>query len=264
MESKELSPKVPEATEEVGLLAPVYHLPRLELLSGRGARVRDIQGREYLDFVSGIAVNALGHAPPGLVRAVAKQMRTLGHCSNLFANRPAIELAQRLRSATGYDQVFYCNSGSEAVESALKFARAHARARGREGRAILAFEGSVTNLIPLYTVGVFVAFTLSQSGMVRHWWRLRDDVRGWQIRAVVNGLGAATTAAGAKRLLILVEKNPNIMTSMFELTDAIEPAINTRVKMGQSSNVFAVAMMGDGRVLYAQKEVKVTLGGCGG
>jgi sulfur-oxidizing protein SoxY len=77
-------------------------------------------------------------------------------------------------------------------------------------------------------------------------------------------LGAATTAAGAKRLLILVEKNPNIMTSMFELSDAIEPTISTRVKMGQSSNVYAVAMMADGRVLYAQKEVKVTLGGCGG
>jgi len=77
-------------------------------------------------------------------------------------------------------------------------------------------------------------------------------------------LGAATTAAGAKRLLILVEKNPAIMTSMFELTDAVEPTISTRVKMGQSSNVYAVAMMGDGRVLFAQKEVKVTLGGCGG
>jgi sulfur-oxidizing protein SoxY len=77
-------------------------------------------------------------------------------------------------------------------------------------------------------------------------------------------LGAATTLAGAKSLLILVEKNPSIMTSMFELTDAVEAAVNTRVKMGQSSNVYAVAMMNDGRVLYAQKEVKVTLGGCGG
>ncbi|HSV68648.1 MAG TPA: thiosulfate oxidation carrier protein SoxY [Methylibium sp.] len=77
-------------------------------------------------------------------------------------------------------------------------------------------------------------------------------------------LGAATTLPGAKRLLILVEKNPSIMTSMFELSDAVEASVNTRVKMGQSSNVYAVAMMGDGRVLFAQKEVKVTLGGCGG
>lgn len=77
-------------------------------------------------------------------------------------------------------------------------------------------------------------------------------------------LGAATTLPGVKRLALLVEKNPSIMTSIFELTDAVEPSITTRVKMGQSSNVFAVAMMNDGRVLYAQKEVKVTLGGCGG
>jgi len=77
-------------------------------------------------------------------------------------------------------------------------------------------------------------------------------------------LGAATTLPGVKRLALLVEKNPSILTSMFDLTDAVEPSITTRVKMGQSSNVFAVAMMNDGRVLYAQKEVKVTLGGCGG
>ncbi len=77
-------------------------------------------------------------------------------------------------------------------------------------------------------------------------------------------LGAATTLAGVKRILLLVEKNPSIMAAMFELTDAVEPSISTRVKMGQSSNVYAVAMMNDGRVLYAAKEIKVTLGGCGG
>jgi sulfur-oxidizing protein SoxY len=77
-------------------------------------------------------------------------------------------------------------------------------------------------------------------------------------------IGAATTLPGAKRLLMLVEKNPNILAAMFDLTDAVDPNISTRVKMGQSSNVYAVAMMGDGKVLFAQKEVKVTLGGCGG
>jgi len=77
-------------------------------------------------------------------------------------------------------------------------------------------------------------------------------------------LGASTTLPGVKRMLLLVEKNPNILSAMFEFTDAVEPSVGTRVKMGQSSNVFAVAMMNDGRVLYAQKEIKVTLGGCGG
>ena len=77
-------------------------------------------------------------------------------------------------------------------------------------------------------------------------------------------LGASTTLPGVKRMLLLVEKNPSVLSAMFDFTDAVEPAIGTRVKMGQSSNVYAVAMLNDGRVLFAQKEVKVTLGGCGG
>ncbi len=77
-------------------------------------------------------------------------------------------------------------------------------------------------------------------------------------------VGASTTLPGVKRLLLLVEKNPSMLAAMFDITDAIEPNVSTRVKMGQSSNVYAVAMMADGKMLYALKEVKVTLGGCGG
>jgi sulfur-oxidizing protein SoxY len=77
-------------------------------------------------------------------------------------------------------------------------------------------------------------------------------------------LGAATSLPGVKRMLLLVEKNPNMMSAMFDFTDAVDPSISTRVKMGQTSNVIAVAMLNDGRVLFAQKEIKVTLGGCGG
>ena len=77
-------------------------------------------------------------------------------------------------------------------------------------------------------------------------------------------VGCATTLPGVKRLLLLVEKNPSALAAVFDVSDAVEPNFNTRVKMGQSSNVFAVAMMADGKVLYAAKEIKVTLGGCGG
>ena len=77
-------------------------------------------------------------------------------------------------------------------------------------------------------------------------------------------IGVATTAAGVKSLLILVEKNPNTLAASFEITDSIEPAVSTRVKMGQSSDVYAVALTADGKALFAKKEVKVTLGGCGG
>ena len=89
------------APEEPWRLAPVYPLPRLELVSGKGARVVDRVGNRYLDFVSGIAVNALGHCPPVVTRAVARQARELMHCSNLFANRPAVRLAEALATATG-------------------------------------------------------------------------------------------------------------------------------------------------------------------
>ena len=77
-------------------------------------------------------------------------------------------------------------------------------------------------------------------------------------------IGVSTALPGVKRLLLLVEKNPSVMSAMFEVSDAVEANFTTRVKMGQSSNVMAVAMMADGKVLFAQKEVKVTLGGCGG
>ncbi|MEY3217402.1 MAG: hypothetical protein RLZZ280_1779 [Pseudomonadota bacterium] len=77
-------------------------------------------------------------------------------------------------------------------------------------------------------------------------------------------LGASSTLAGVKQLLILVEKNPSALVAMFNVTDAVDANFSTRAKMGQSSDVYAVAIMNDGRALWAKKEVKVTLGGCGG
>lgn len=77
-------------------------------------------------------------------------------------------------------------------------------------------------------------------------------------------LTASTTLAGVKQILILVEKNPSALVAVFNVTDSVEPNFATRAKMGQSSDVYAVAIMNDGKVLFAKKEVKVTLGGCGG
>jgi sulfur-oxidizing protein SoxY len=77
-------------------------------------------------------------------------------------------------------------------------------------------------------------------------------------------IAVATSLTGVKRMMVLVEKNPNILAAAFDVTDRIEPNFSTRVKMGQSSDVYAVALTGDGKVLFAKKEVKVTLGGCGG
>ena len=77
-------------------------------------------------------------------------------------------------------------------------------------------------------------------------------------------VAVATTLPGAKKLMLLVEKNPNALSALFDVSDSIDANFSTRVKMAQTSNVYAVALMGDGKVLFAQKEIKVTLGGCGG
>ncbi|MFM6989782.1 MAG: thiosulfate oxidation carrier protein SoxY [Rhodoferax sp.] len=77
-------------------------------------------------------------------------------------------------------------------------------------------------------------------------------------------IGASTALSGVKRMLLLVEKNPSMLSALFDVTESVDTNFATRVKMGQSSNVFAVALMADGKVLYAVKEIKVTLGGCGG
>lgn len=77
-------------------------------------------------------------------------------------------------------------------------------------------------------------------------------------------VAVATTLPGAKRLLLMVEKNPNTLSAAFDVSDSVDANFSTRVKMSQSSNVYAVAIMNDGKVLFAQKEIKVTLGGCVG
>lgn len=77
-------------------------------------------------------------------------------------------------------------------------------------------------------------------------------------------LTASTTLTGVKQLLVLVEKNPSVLVALFNITDSVEANVSTRAKMGQSSDVYAVAIMNDGKTLFAKKEVKVTLGGCGG
>ncbi|QZA79326.1 aspartate aminotransferase family protein [Deefgea tanakiae] len=99
--------------------APAAFVP----VRGEGSRVWDQEGKEYIDFAGGIAVNSLGHCHPALVGALTAQANKLWHVSNVFTNEPALELAQKLVAATFADKVFFCNSGAEANEAALKLAR---------------------------------------------------------------------------------------------------------------------------------------------
>jgi len=101
-----------------------YGTPTIELVEGEGVVVKDSQGNIYLDFLSGIAVNALGHAHPAVIDAVSKQIRKLSHTSNFYANEAAINLAEKLIAISNLDaKVFFCNSGAEANEAAIKLSR---------------------------------------------------------------------------------------------------------------------------------------------
>lgn len=120
-------------------MVQVFGTPQLVLASGHGCWVTDVDGNRYLDLLSGIAVNALGHAHPALVQAVAKQAESAIHVSNFFTSEPAILLAERLLGLARAPQgsgVFFANSGTEAIEAAIKLSRRTGRSR------IVALEGS--------------------------------------------------------------------------------------------------------------------------
>lgn len=121
-----------------------YARPDFVLERGEGVYLYDTEGRRYLDFVAGIAVNALGYGDPEVVRTLAEQAAKLTHVSNLYHTVPGGELARLLvESSPAFDRAFFCNSGTEATEGAIKFARRFARTHAGEGKTgLVAFEGS--------------------------------------------------------------------------------------------------------------------------
>jgi acetylornithine/N-succinyldiaminopimelate aminotransferase len=121
-------------------IMPNYGLPPVAISRGAGCRVWDADGREYLDLIAGIAVSSLGHAHPALIEAVTRQVAEVAHTSNLFLHEREIELAERLLALLGSDgRVFFCNSGAEANEAAIKLVR---RVQGPGRPLIVAAERS--------------------------------------------------------------------------------------------------------------------------
>jgi acetylornithine/N-succinyldiaminopimelate aminotransferase len=133
---------------EAKLLLPTYERQAILFVRGRGVYLSDSQGKRYLDFLSGIGVNALGHGHPAVQAAIRRQAGRLIHVSNLFFHEYQAELARRLTEISGLDRAFFCNSGTEAWEGALKLARAFAQMNNRNGSKanpktrILAMENS--------------------------------------------------------------------------------------------------------------------------
>src|SRR5690349_16307070 len=115
-------------------LMGTYQRQPISIARGRGTKVYDLEGREYTDFVAGIAVNILGHGHPDLVAAIQRQAAQLIHTSNLYYSEPQVKLAETLVDHSFADKVFFCNSGAEANEAAIKLARRYSHSKYGSGR----------------------------------------------------------------------------------------------------------------------------------
>ncbi|WP_454840374.1 MULTISPECIES: acetylornithine/succinyldiaminopimelate transaminase [Pseudomonas] len=172
--------------------APVSVVP----VDGRGARVWDQDGTEYIDFAGGIAVNALGHCHPDLVEALTLQAQRLWHTSNIFANEPAMRLAHALTQASFADRVFFANSGAEANEAAFKLARRYGVRTGGEDKHEI-----VANLNSFHGRSLF---TVSVAGQPKYSEGFGPPIKG--IRHVAfNDIQALEAAVSSHTCAVVIE-----------------------------------------------------------
>ncbi|MBM4289981.1 MAG: acetylornithine/succinylornithine family transaminase, partial [Deltaproteobacteria bacterium] len=173
-----------------------YARQPLVLVRGQGARLWDLDGQEYLDFLAGIAVCNLGHAHPGIAAAVAEQMQELVHVSNLYHTIPQIRLAERLVGLSFADRVFFGNSGAEANEGAIKLCRRYSREKVGPGRfKIICAQNSFH--------GRTLA-TLSATGQEKFWQGFEPLLPGFHF-VPFGDLAAMEEAVDAQTCAILVE-----------------------------------------------------------
>jgi acetylornithine/N-succinyldiaminopimelate aminotransferase len=177
-------------------LAPTYKRAPMVFERGEGVYLYDTAGRRYLDFVAGIAVNALGHADPQIAEVLAQQARTLTHVSNLYHTIPQVKLAQALVENSFADRVFFCNSGAEANEGAMKFARKWARRNGASDKyEVVAFSRAFHGR----TMG---ALSVTANPKYREPF---EPLMGGARFASFNDVREATTTIGPQTAAVIVE-----------------------------------------------------------
>ncbi|MFJ9077024.1 acetylornithine transaminase [Streptomyces sp. NPDC102278] len=268
-----------------GALTDNYGTPALALVRGEGAQVWDADGKQYTDFVGGIAVNALGHAHPAIVSAVTEQISTLGHVSNLYASEPVLALGERLlRLFDRPGRVFFCNSGAEAVEAAFKIGRLTGRTHmvatdgGFHGRTMgalaltgqpkkqepfLPLPGEVTH-VPYGDAEALRAAVTEETALV-----IIEPIQG-EIGVVVPPAGYLTAAREITRatgtLLVLDEVQTGIgrCGQWFEhqAHEGVEPDLVTLAKgLGGGLPIGAVAAFGPAADLLRPGQHGTTFGG---
>jgi predicted acetylornithine/succinylornithine family transaminase len=183
------------ATRGQQVLVGNYAPQPIALARGEGCWLFDADGNRYLDLMGGIATASLGHAHPRLRAALADQADKLWHVSNLYTTEPQIALAERLTANSFAERVYFCNSGAEANEAALKLARRHHRDHGRDRFEIVAFEGSFHGR---------TLFTVSATGTPAYWKGFEPMVPGIH-HAPWNDLDAVRALLSERTAAILVE-----------------------------------------------------------
>lgn len=231
------------------LLLAVYTPPPPVFVRGDGARLWDADGKEYIDFGSGIAVAALGHNAAAVADALCAQSKTLVHTSNLFATAPAVELARQLVANTFAERVFFCNSGAEANEAALKLARRRGVAIRADKYKVLSFSGGFHGRVGL-------AMAATPAAKVRDGFGPLAD--GFYT-APFNDIAAATGAMDDRFCAIIVEPvqgesgvhpaTPEFLRALRQLADAHNALL-----------IFDEVQCGNGRCghLYKYMDVGVT------
>lgn len=176
-------------------MVPVFNPLEMILVRGEGSRLWDQQGRDYIDFGAGVAVTSLGHNHPVLVKALEEQASKLWHVSNYFTNEPALRLAKKLCDATFAEQVFFCNSGAEANEAALKLARKRGVDIHPDKVEIVAFNGSFHGR---------TFFTVSVGGQPKYSSGMGPNPAGI-VHVDYNDVEAVRRVIGPKTCAVIVE-----------------------------------------------------------
>ncbi|WP_419833227.1 aspartate aminotransferase family protein [Endozoicomonas atrinae] len=230
------------------VMVPNYAPQAMVPVRGKGSRVWDQEGNEYLDFAGGIAVNALGHCHPALIDALKKQGEELWHLSNIYTNEPALELAQQLINNTFADKVFFCNSGAEANEAAFKLARKYAYDNfGPEKHEIISFYQSFHGRT-LFTVTV---------GGQKKYCEGFEPVPGGVLHTTYNDLDALKALISGRTCAVVAEPiqgeggvipaDPEFMKGVRELCDQHNALLvfdEVQSGMGRTGELFAYMGLG--------------------
>ncbi|GHE21838.1 aspartate aminotransferase family protein [Halomonas urumqiensis] len=224
-------------------MVPNYSPQQVIPVRGEGSRLWDQQGREYIDFAGGIAVNALGHCHPALVEALTAQANTLWHLSNVYTNEPALKLAKALVERTFADKVFMCSSGGEANEAALKLARRYAHDHhGEHKDKIISFRQSFHGR---------TFFTVSVGGQPKYSQGF-GPVPGGILHAEFNDLESVRQLVGDDTCAIMVEPmqgeggivpaTPEFLSGLRELCDEHDALLifdEVQTGVGRSGKLYA-------------------------